>query len=78
MDIGTMIKLRSLILNWGFRCSFSYNLIIQGQTLHGDSARLPPISYQCVVYRCPSYDAGLTCTKMQFSIFDWRLSPSDR
>ena len=63
------LKLRSLILNLGFCCSFSYNLINQGQTLHGKSARLPPISHQYVMYLCPSYDAGLTCTKMQITLF---------
>ena len=41
----------------------------QGQTLHGDSARLPLISHQYVMYLCPSYDAGLTCTKMQITFF---------
>ena len=40
----------------------------QSQTLHGDCARLPPIS-QYVMYLCPSYDAGLTCTKMQITLF---------
>ena len=30
----------------------------RGQTLRGDSARLSPISHQCVMYLCPSYDAG--------------------
>ena len=44
-------------------------LINQGQTLHGDSVRLPPISHQRVIYLCPSYDAGLTCTKMQITDF---------
>ena len=40
------IKLRPLVLKLVFRCSYSYNLINQGQTLHSDSVRLPPISRQ--------------------------------
>ena len=58
-----------LFYNWVFRCSFSYNIINQGQTLHGDSAKLPPISHQYAMYLCPSYDAGLTWTKMQITLF---------
>ena len=49
----------------------SVNLINRGQTLHGDSARLPPISHQCVIYLCPSYDAGLICMKIQTTDFQF-------
>ena len=63
-------KLRSLILKLGFSLLFySYNLINRGQTLHGDSARFPPISHQSVIYLWPSHDAGLACTKMQITDF---------
>ena len=58
------LKLRSLILKLGFSL-----LINRVQTLHDDCARLPPISHQYVLYLCPSYDAGLTCTKMQITDF---------
>ena len=62
-------KLCSLILKLGFSLLLLSQPNNQGQTLHGDSARLPPISHQCVIYLCPSYDAGLTCTKMQITDF---------
>ena len=52
--------------------SYSYNIIHRGQTLCGDSARLPPISHQCVIYLCPSYDGVLTCTKIQITDFRFK------
>ena len=64
-----MFKLRSLILKLGFRCSHTYKLTNRGQTLHIDSARFPPISHQCVIRLCSSYDTGQARMKMQITEF---------
>ena len=63
---GDMLNFCDFIQVYVFSTNHHLN---RGQTLPGDSARLPPISHQFVLYLCPSYDAGLTCTKMRITDF---------
>ena len=66
--VKTKSKSRSLILII-FSLLLLFNPINRDKTFHDDSARVPPISHKCFIYLLPSYDAGLTWTKMLINVF---------
>ena len=69
IDVCTFIqiKLRSIILKLGF--SLHVYFFYPDKIAHSDAARLLPISHQCTMCLCTSYDSGLTCTKWQKADF---------